>query len=469
MTHRLLVALAAAALCLAPAAQASFPGPNGKIAFESVASKNGIGLIAPDGTGFASLGSSSAARQIDPAYSPDGRVVAFAQGLNLWVAPVDGSSPPRQLTTGGLNDQYPAFSPDGTRLAFLRNDSAADIWVIGLDGKGLTNLSKDPAGSDFAPQWSPDGTRIAFTRSGCAPGDESGTCVWVMNAADGGGKVNLTPEDVRAECPDFAAGNSHRRHSLEPTWSPDGKMIAFTGHYDICVNDPAVNSSDIWVMNADGSGKRDLTSADKTVDRQPTWSPDGTRIGFVREPADRSDAELFSIPLLGGAAGQITNNSDPDEDPDWGRTPKALSGRCGNPINGSARGETLNGTPGGDKIAGLGGNDVINGLQGADCLDGGAGNDALSGSEGGDSLLGGIGKDKLSGGLGNDRLNGGAGNDKLDGGQGKNTYVGGAGDDAINSANGKKESVNCGNGRRDSVRADRSDRVKGCERVRRVK
>ena len=190
--------------------------------------------------------------------------------------------------------------------------------MIGVDGKGLTDLTNESASSEYAPQWSPDGKRIAFTHDACERPSESGPCVWVMNA-DGSGKTNLTPEDLRSECPAFAPGNSHRNHSAEPTWSPDGRMIAFTGHYDICVDDPAVNSSDIWVMNADGSGKRDLTSADKTVDRQPTWSPDGTGIAFVREPADRSDAELFRIPVIGGAATQITNNSEPDEDPDWGR------------------------------------------------------------------------------------------------------------------------------------------------------
>ena len=338
MNRRLLVALVAAVVSLTATAstQASFPGPNGKVAFESTASDNGIGLINPDGSGFASLKTSSAARAIDPAYSADGRAVVFAQNRDLWVAPVDGSAAARQVTSGGHNDQYPAFSPDGTKLVFLRNETGADLWVIGLDGKGLTNLTKDPVGSEYAPQWSPDGSRIAFTRSGCAPDDESGTCVWVMNA-DGSGKVNVTPEDVRAECPAFAAGNSHRRHSLEPTWSPDSRMIAFTGHYDICVNDPAVNSSDIWVMNADGSGKRDLTSADRTVDRQPSWSPDGGSIAFVREPADRSDAELFRIPVAGGAASQITNNPDTDEDPDWGARPRPRPAAAATPSWGRRR------------------------------------------------------------------------------------------------------------------------------------
>ena len=320
MPSRPRAALAAAVvmLCAAPTAHASFPGPNGPIAFESTDSKNGIGLINADGGAFGSLVSSSASRQSDPAFSPDGRLVVFAQGRDLWVAPANGSTAPRQLTRAGLNDQSPAFSPDGKRVAFLRNDSAADIWVIGVDGTGLTDLTKEPATSEYAPQWSPDGTRIAFTHNACERANESGPCVWVMNA-DGSGKKNLTPEDSRSECPSFAPGYSHRNHSAEPTWSPDSRMIAFTGQYDICVDDPAVNSSDIWVMNADGSGKRDLTSADKTVDRQPTWSPDGGAIAFVREPADRSDAELFRISVAGGAATQITNNSDLDEDPDWGR------------------------------------------------------------------------------------------------------------------------------------------------------
>ena len=169
-------------------------------------------------------------------------------------------------------------------------------------------------------------------------------------------------------------------------------------------------------------------------------------------------------------------------------------GACANLRTGTARSETLTGTIAGDLINGLGGNDVINGLAGADCLNGnggrdrlsggagndrltggtgndrgrgGIGNDRLSGNAGIDTLVGDQGRDTLSGGAGNDTLSGGSGNDTISGGAGKNVVSGGAGNDTISVRNKKRDVVNCGSGRRDRVTADRIDRVRGCERVRR--
>ena len=175
-----------------------------------------------------------------------------------------------------------------------------------------------------------------------------------------------------------------------------------------------------------------------------------------------------------------------------------------NPIPGTARNDTLNGTQNGDNMFGLAGRDIMNGLQGDDCMFGGQGNDRMSGAIGNDlvrgdegndaisgaagndlligddgndrltgasgvdALNGGAGRDRLSGGAGNDRLTGGAGIDILIGGAGTNRFVAGSGNDRVNSANGKRETVNCGSGRRDTVRADRADRLRGCERVIRV-
>ena len=69
---------------------------------------------------------------------------------------------------------------------------------------------------------------------------------------------------------------------------------------------------------------------------------------------------------------------------------------------------------------------------------------------------------------GNDRLYGGGGNDTLDGGRGRNSYSGGRGNDTIRARNAKRETVNCGRGKRDRATVDRNDRVRGCERVKRV-
>jgi Ca2+-binding RTX toxin-like protein len=188
-------------------------------------------------------------------------------------------------------------------------------------------------------------------------------------------------------------------------------------------------------------------------------------------------------------------------------TGKLTPGACAKDISGTPGDDHLNGTALGDVLFGLAGDDDLNGLGGDDCIFGGRGSDRLSGGEGDDRLVGsetkgsggndqisgnsgndlvvgGSGKDRLSGGdgsdrlkgnngndrlsggAGNDRLSGGAGNDRLKGGQGRNRLSGGSGNDQLNGVNGRFDWLDCGAGV-DSVKADRIDRVRRCERIRR--
>jgi Ca2+-binding RTX toxin-like protein len=165
-------------------------------------------------------------------------------------------------------------------------------------------------------------------------------------------------------------------------------------------------------------------------------------------------------------------------------------GACAQNKLGTPGNDRLDGTALGDNLFGLQGNDILNGLRDDDCLFGGAGSDRLSGSQGDDRLLGDDstrraagrdrlsggagadlligrrGKDRLSGGAGNDRLRGGRGNDRLIAGGGRNRLSGGSGNDRLNALNGKRDRLSCGRGR-DRARAERIDRVRGCERIRR--
>ena len=175
-------------------------------------------------------------------------------------------------------------------------------------------------------------------------------------------------------------------------------------------------------------------------------------------------------------------------------------GRCVNQTIGTDAGELLKGTLAGDAIFGFAGADTLMGYQGQDCLDGGTGNDTLSGGDDNDRAIGGPGKDRLDGDDGRDDLFGGASNDRLDGrygrdmlagganndrlyggpdadelfgeggkdrlvgGRGRNLIDGGTGNDSIDARNGERDRVICGAGR-DKVRADRNDRLNGCEAV----
>src|SRR3954451_3659206 len=168
-----------------------------------------------------------------------------------------------------------------------------------------------------------------------------------------------------------------------------------------------------------------------TVQGGDGGSPDGIVI-----PARGDDGEGGH-----GGGGGGGGASDP--------TAPLRSGGCKVALQGTDKAETLTGTAAGDVVFGYGGADRIRGAGGHDCL------------------LGGRGSDRLLGEAGDDRLTGGSGNDVLTGGAGTNSYDAGRGNDVVNAANGRRETVRCGPGR-DRVRADRRDRLVGCERVTRV-
>jgi Ca2+-binding RTX toxin-like protein len=178
-------------------------------------------------------------------------------------------------------------------------------------------------------------------------------------------------------------------------------------------------------------------------------------------------------------------------------------GACANSREGTDGDDRLDGTDAGDQIFGLRGNDVINGLGEDDCLDGGRGRDRMDGGTGTDTLVADSGKDRLFGSDGDDSLFGGSDSDRLTAGQGQDLLAGGRGrdrlvargggrdqlfgehgrdhlylrgggsadggsaNDYVNAANGERDTVNCGAGN-DSARVDSRDRVRRCERVRRV-
>ena len=140
-----------------------------------------------------------------------------------------------------------------------------------------------------------------------------------------------------------------------------------------------------------------------------------------------------------------------------GGTEDGPAGACAVEIVGTDQADRLTGDARGELIRGLAGADRLRGGGGEDCVRGDADRDAVFGDDGNDTLLGGAGRDRLYGGPGDDALVGGGAVDLLDGG---------AGADILDAADGRAERVRCGSGR-DRVRADRVDRLSGCERVRR--
>lgn len=171
-------------------APAAFPGTNGKIAFTSFRDGNQseIYVMNADGSGQARLTSNSA-DDLEPAWSPDGSEIAFTSfrdtGYDVYVMNADGSGVTRLTNT--VQNYEPAWSLDGSKIAFTSGrDGNLELYVMNADGSGQGKLTNNPA-ADFEAAWSPDGTRIAFT----SDRDTTARDVYAMNA-DGSGQTKLT-------------------------------------------------------------------------------------------------------------------------------------------------------------------------------------------------------------------------------------------------------------------------------------
>ncbi len=191
-----------------------------------------------------------------PLLQNGGGRIAFVANGDIYVINPDGSNE-INLTNHPARDSLPAWSPDGTRIAFVSDrDSKHEIYVVNADGsnlKKLTSLNIESSWSSNAPVWSPDGTKIAFAYALNAEG-----MIYIMNA-DGS---NLTVV-------------GHYRWNTDLSWSPDSSRIAFISHPD--------DTDTLTVVNTDGSNLMALT--DYALFQSLSWAPDGSKIAFsVYEP-----------------------------------------------------------------------------------------------------------------------------------------------------------------------------------------
>jgi len=275
---------------------------NGKIAFWNLTDYE-IFTVDPDGTNLSQLTDDPVSKDLgsDPAWSPDGTKIAYVSfGPRITVMDADGSNK-RKLTMDGRRTRFesPTWSADGTQLAFSTSTPmqsiTPDIYTSDTDGSDLTNLTKNPENDESEPDYSPNGSQMCFTGGNF----KTGFGIYIMNS-DGSNPTRLVgdepPESLYSSC----------------DWSPDGTKIAFTYPPDRHGGEwPA----DVYVMNADGSGKINLTKSPEVAEGDPSWSPDGTKITFT---SDREgDSDIYTMDADGSEVTQVTNSRHNDYSPDW--------------------------------------------------------------------------------------------------------------------------------------------------------
>ena len=243
---------------------------------------NDLWVLREDGSGLRRL-TTHLGDASHPAWSPDGSQIAFSRDIPagrgrpevLGVYDVPAAGGAARLVVGGPLGAYashPAWSPDGKRLAVTHwtEGDQHDIFTVGIDGRNLRRVTS--TGQAYAPAWSPDGKTIAFSNDG------------VMTAVSSeGGELRV-----------FGGGDLNR-YCFGGDWSPDGSTLA------------ASCNNRLLAFQADG-GIRELAA---DANSAPSWSPDGNWLVY------QSGNGLAIVSIAGAASTRVDLHGAEARDPDW--------------------------------------------------------------------------------------------------------------------------------------------------------
>lgn len=213
---------------------------------------------------------------------------------DIYLVNADGSGL-RQLTNDPADDALPEFSPDDKQIAFIsrRDKNNRELFIMNMDGSGVTQLTKNNEFEE-SPGWAPDGSHLIFTREVKEKQDTS----TVSNAEIFSLDLKTKSEKRILWKKGFDSG---------PTYSPDGRRIAFYGEVN--------RIFDIYLMNADGTDLINLTN-DSTECYSPSWSPDGNWIAYTA--GNSKNYEVWIINVHTKEKRRVTDSPGRDEKPAWG-------------------------------------------------------------------------------------------------------------------------------------------------------
>jgi Tol biopolymer transport system component len=276
----------------------TFPGENGKIAYESDRTGHEqIFISNPDGTDERNISNSNTSDQ-QPSWSPNGTKIAFQRFTNgnseIYLMDADGTNQ-INISNNPALDVDPSWSPDGTKIVFSSTrDGNLELFVMDADGTNPVRLTNNPA-RDSMPSWSPDGTKIAFDRFTSA----NILQIFVINP-DGTNEKNISNSPVT---------------DAFPNWSPDGTKIAFSSDRN------RDGYQEINVVNADGTNPVRLTHNSSADDFSPSFSPDGKKITFVHGFLATNGSfttEIYVINADGTNPIRLTHNTAQEFSPSFG-------------------------------------------------------------------------------------------------------------------------------------------------------